>query len=180
VMSFVRKHPVVVFFALAYGLSWAYWLLLATAGTRIGPGSSSTHFPGLLGPAVAAFTVTGLTDGKRGIVALARRCVLVSRPTGVCGCMHSAPFCSFSRRCSRQARRAWSCRRSPTLRCTRVCRHSGFLSSWARHRVQRLRGRNWAARFRASAATAAVWAGWRHIPARGAMGDVAHADVLRR
>jgi CAAX protease family protein len=79
-MSFVRKHPVVTFFVLAYGLSWAYWIPLAIAGVRVAPGSRSTHFPGLLGPAFAAFIVTGLTDGKRGIVALARRLVLVSRP----------------------------------------------------------------------------------------------------
>ena len=79
-MSFVRKHPVVTFFVLAYGLSWAYWIPLAVAGVRVAPGSGSTHFPGLLGPAIAAFIVTGLTDGTRGIIALARRLVLVSRP----------------------------------------------------------------------------------------------------
>lgn len=79
-MSFVRKHPVVTFFVLAYGLSWAYWIPLALAGVRVAPGSQSTHFPGLLGPALAAFIVTALTEGKRGIIALARRLVLVSRP----------------------------------------------------------------------------------------------------
>jgi membrane protease YdiL (CAAX protease family) len=79
-MTFVRKHPVVTFFVLAYGLSWAYWVPLAIAGVQVGPGSRSTHFPGLLGPAFAAFIVTGTTDGKRGIVALARRLVMVSRP----------------------------------------------------------------------------------------------------
>src|SRR4051812_21288172 len=80
VMSFLRKHPLAAFFLLAYGLSWAYWIPLAIAGVRVGPGSRSTHFPGLFGPAVAAFVVTGLTDGRCGIVALARRLVLVSRP----------------------------------------------------------------------------------------------------
>jgi uncharacterized protein len=80
-MSFVRKHPIVTFFVLAYGLSWASWLPLAIAGVQVGPGSRSTHFPGLLGPAFAAFIVTGTTDGRRGISALARRLVLVSRPT---------------------------------------------------------------------------------------------------
>jgi membrane protease YdiL (CAAX protease family) len=80
-MSFVRKRPLVTFFVLAYGISWAYWIPLALRGVRVAPGSRSTHFPGLLGPAVAAFIVAGLTDGKPGIVRLARRLLLVSRPT---------------------------------------------------------------------------------------------------
>jgi membrane protease YdiL (CAAX protease family) len=79
-ISIVRKHPVVSFFVIAYGLSWAYWIPLAIAHVRVSPGSRVTHFPGLLGPALAAFIVTGLTDGMRGILALARRLVLVSRP----------------------------------------------------------------------------------------------------
>jgi uncharacterized protein len=79
-MSCVRKHPVVSFFALAYGLSWAYWIPLAVAGVRVSAGSRATHFPGLLGPALAALIVTGLTNGKAGVVALARRMIFVSRP----------------------------------------------------------------------------------------------------
>src|SRR4051794_15648624 len=31
-MSVVRTHPVLSFFLLAYGLSWAYWIPLAIAG----------------------------------------------------------------------------------------------------------------------------------------------------
>src|SRR3954468_10140985 len=82
VISTCRKHPLVTFFVLAYGLSWGYWIPLALAGVRVSAGSRSTHFPGLFGPAVAAFVVAGLTNGKHGIVALARRFVLVSRPIG--------------------------------------------------------------------------------------------------
>jgi membrane protease YdiL (CAAX protease family) len=71
----------VSFFVLAYGLSWAYWIPLAVAGVRTAPGSSATHEPGLLGPALAAFIITGLTEGRSGIVAFGKRLVLVSRPT---------------------------------------------------------------------------------------------------
>jgi len=81
VVTFVRRNPVVRFFVLAYGLSWAYWIPLALAGVRTAPGSNATHEPGLLGPALAAFIVTGLTKGRAGVVALAKRLVLVSRPT---------------------------------------------------------------------------------------------------
>ena len=69
-ISIVRKHPVVSFFVIAYGLSWAYWIPLAIARVHVSPGSRVTHFPGLLGPALAAFIVTGLTDGMRGILGL--------------------------------------------------------------------------------------------------------------
>jgi hypothetical protein len=64
VTSSAGKHPVVTFFVLAYGRSWAYWFPLALAGVRVSPGFPSTHFPGLFGPAAAAFIVAGLTDGK--------------------------------------------------------------------------------------------------------------------
>ena len=80
-MTFVRRHPLVSFFVLAYGLSWAYWIPLALAGVRTAPGSSTTHEPGLLGPALAAFIITGLTEGRSGVMAFAKRLVLISRPT---------------------------------------------------------------------------------------------------
>ena len=80
-MTFVRRNPLVSFFVLAYGLSWAYWIPLALAGVRTAPGSVSTHEPGLLGPALAACIVTGLTQGKAGVVALAGRLLFISRPT---------------------------------------------------------------------------------------------------
>ena len=60
------------FFVPAYGLSWAYWIPLALAGIRTAPGSTATHEPGLLGPALAAFIVTGLTQGRVGLASLAR------------------------------------------------------------------------------------------------------------
>ena len=80
-MTLVTAKPLLSFFVLAYGLSWAYWIPLALAGIRTAPGSTATHEPGLLGPALAAFIVTGLTQGRVGLAALARRLVLVSRPT---------------------------------------------------------------------------------------------------
>ena len=80
-MTFVRRNPLVSFFVLAYGLSWAYWIPLALAGVRTAPGSITTHEPGLLGPALAAFIVTGLTQGRAGLVALAGRLLFISRPT---------------------------------------------------------------------------------------------------
>jgi membrane protease YdiL (CAAX protease family) len=81
-MSFLQRHPLFSFFAIAYGLSWSYWVPLALAGVRVAPGSSATHFPGLLGPALAAFIVTFAVDGTAGVRALVRRMFLVTAPLG--------------------------------------------------------------------------------------------------
>lgn len=54
----------VIFFALAYGLSWSWWIPLAVGGAHVGPGSLPTHIPGLLGPALAALWVAWVIDGK--------------------------------------------------------------------------------------------------------------------
>lgn len=78
----VRRAPLLSFFVLAYALSWAYWVPLLVTGQRVAPGSSTTHFPGLAGPAIAACIVEGLCHGWPGLRALLKRLVLVSRPTG--------------------------------------------------------------------------------------------------
>lgn len=80
-MKTVRRHPLLSFFVLAYGFSWAYWIPLALAGVRTAPGSTATHVPGLLGPALAALIITGVTEGRAGVVSFAKRLVCVSRPT---------------------------------------------------------------------------------------------------
>jgi hypothetical protein len=44
------------------GLTWAWWLPLAVAGRTVTQGDGwPTHFPGLLGPALAALLVTVVT-----------------------------------------------------------------------------------------------------------------------
>ena len=75
----LRQHPLVAFFALAYGLSWLVWLpyVLSRNGLRVLPISypvviGTTQvlgiLPGLyLGPVTAAIVVTALTEGRRGL-----------------------------------------------------------------------------------------------------------------
>lgn len=77
---FVRRHPIASFVVLAYALSWANWIPLLLRGARVVPGGSVTHFPGLLGPAVAAFVIVTLAEGSAGVARLLRRMVLVSNP----------------------------------------------------------------------------------------------------
>jgi membrane protease YdiL (CAAX protease family) len=75
-VRYVRRHPLACFFVLAYVLSWSYWLPLAFTGQIVMPGSGNpTHFPGLLGPALAALAITAVTQGRGGLRDLGRRMV---------------------------------------------------------------------------------------------------------
>jgi len=53
-----------MFFVLAYGLSWLWWMPLAVGGALVRSGLLPTHIPGLLGPALAALWVAWAIDGK--------------------------------------------------------------------------------------------------------------------
>lgn len=58
----------IVFFVLAYGISWAWTIPLAVTGRSVLQGEGwPTHLPGLLGPLIAAFAVTGWTTGRTGV-----------------------------------------------------------------------------------------------------------------
>jgi len=64
------------FIALAYGISWAWTFPLAAVGDTIDKGRGwPTHAPALLGPAVAAFIVTGWLSGRTGLADLLARMV---------------------------------------------------------------------------------------------------------
>lgn len=76
----IRQFPTTSFFVLAYGISWAWWIPMLVTGQRVAPGSSTTHFPGLLGPALAAVIVQAVRHGVPGLHALWRRAILVSKP----------------------------------------------------------------------------------------------------
>ena len=57
----VRDRPLLAFLVLAICLSWAWWLPIAlTGGTR-------SHFPGLLGPLLAAVVVSAVCEGRPGL-----------------------------------------------------------------------------------------------------------------
>jgi membrane protease YdiL (CAAX protease family) len=65
----VRRHPLAAYFALAFACSWGYWIPVAAAGGR------PSHFPGLLGPMLAAVLVTGVSQGRPGLRDLGSRMV---------------------------------------------------------------------------------------------------------
>jgi len=65
----MRKHPLVTYFVLAYGFSWAVHIPLALSahGLLAAPLPPGPHFAGAYGPALAAFAVTGITLGAPGL-----------------------------------------------------------------------------------------------------------------
>ncbi|MDP2480955.1 MAG: CPBP family intramembrane metalloprotease [Candidatus Palauibacterales bacterium] len=79
--ALVRRHRVATFVVLAYAFSWADWIPLLLRGERVPAGGTVTHFPGLLGPAVAALLVTAVAEGRAGPGRLLRRMRRVSKPT---------------------------------------------------------------------------------------------------
>ena len=56
-----RDRVLVAYLGLAFLVSWAYWVPVVLAG------GTASHYPGLLGPLVAAVVVTAATDGRTGL-----------------------------------------------------------------------------------------------------------------
>jgi uncharacterized protein len=73
VMRALRRHPLVLFFGISYGIRWAYELVVFVILGRRPIGLLIV--PALLGPSVAAWTATALIDGREGIERLRRRYV---------------------------------------------------------------------------------------------------------
>jgi len=69
-------RALVVFFALAYALSWSWVIPLAAAHQIVRRGEGwPTHYPALFGPAIAAVAVTAWTMGRPGVRDLLARMV---------------------------------------------------------------------------------------------------------
>jgi uncharacterized protein len=71
--AWVTKHPALSFYMLTLTLSWGYWLTLLAQGGRVMPGSTVTHFPGLLGPMLAAIIITAVIGGHQALQELVDR-----------------------------------------------------------------------------------------------------------
>lgn len=68
--TWIAKRPAASFYVLTLTLSWGYWLTLLAQGRRVEHGSAVTHFPGLLGPMLAAMAVTAAIGGRRALIEL--------------------------------------------------------------------------------------------------------------
>lgn len=71
--SWIANRPVAAFFILAILFSWTCWFSLISRGLQVGRGSEASHFPGLLGPLLAAFAMSAVRDGRAGPLNLFRR-----------------------------------------------------------------------------------------------------------
>ena len=69
-VQLARRHPLTVFFVLAYALTWAVWIPRAL-GVQVGVvGQAWTWMP-----AIAAFAAAALTGGRAAVSDLGRRLV---------------------------------------------------------------------------------------------------------
>jgi CAAX protease family protein len=75
-VQIMRQHPLLFYFLIAFGLTWAYELLVF--GVLHISFSSSLLWPLLLtlGPTLSAFLMSAVTQGRVGILQLLRRYVL--------------------------------------------------------------------------------------------------------
>lgn len=71
--AFVRRHRLASYLAVAAAVSWSWWVAMALDGQIVRPGGTTSHFPGLFGPMIAAFAVAVLADGLCGARDLAGR-----------------------------------------------------------------------------------------------------------
>jgi len=72
-LKLLNRHPFAAYCVLAFALSWAAWLPIVFAGQSVGVGVRPSHFPGLLGPMLAALIITASTGGRIGLRELLAR-----------------------------------------------------------------------------------------------------------
>jgi len=68
ITPFIKRHPLVVYFVLAYALAWMLIPLVVSVSVAFG-------LLALFGPAIAAIVVTGVVEGRSGVKQLLRRAV---------------------------------------------------------------------------------------------------------
>ncbi len=67
ISSFIKRHPVLTYFALTFALSWGSWLLLTGgAPMRSDPRFMFIVLAAPVAPAIAGLLMTGLTAGRAG------------------------------------------------------------------------------------------------------------------
>jgi len=95
--TWIAKRPVVTYYLLALVLSWGYWITLIAQGKQVTAGSSTTHLPGLMGPALAAIIVTAWLDGGHGLRELFSRIVRIRAawPWGIVAALSPLPIAAL-------------------------------------------------------------------------------------
>ncbi len=79
IKTFIKRHPVAIYYAFVFAISWGGILILAGPGGIPGTAAQvQTLFPFMLlvlfaGPSVASILLTGLIDGRAGLRELRAR-----------------------------------------------------------------------------------------------------------
>lgn len=68
ITSFIKSHPLIAYFVLAYALAWTLIPLVVSVSVAFG-------LLALFGPTIAAITVTGIVEGRSGVKQLLQRIV---------------------------------------------------------------------------------------------------------
>ena len=67
IKTFIRKQPLLIYFALVFALSWGPWILITGgAPMRSDPRFMIIVLAGPIAPALAGLLMTGLTAGRAG------------------------------------------------------------------------------------------------------------------
>lgn len=92
--SWIHRWPVTTCYLMTIILSWSYWIALIALGKVVTPGSTVSHLPGLLGPALAAFIVTAYLQGTKGIKELLGRIIRLRSawPWGIVAALSPIPM----------------------------------------------------------------------------------------
>lgn len=77
-IAILRRHPLISYFALAYGITWSGILVVGGAARLLGQAVPASQFPlvmlaMLLGPSVAGIAMTAATGGRPGLGDLGAR-----------------------------------------------------------------------------------------------------------
>ncbi len=97
----MQRHPLFFFYLMAYAFAWPAWLVpvLAQKGRPLWPIHMTlitmiiADLAPFVGPTLSAFIMTGITEGKSGLVACgAAMCSGASASRGTCLCSSASPL----------------------------------------------------------------------------------------
>ncbi|HET8841172.1 MAG TPA: hypothetical protein VFN35_06860 [Ktedonobacteraceae bacterium] len=75
-LGLIRRHPLFLYFLLAFAWTWS-WYILGFSVFHLSPEVTElVTIPAPFGPAISAFLLVGLTEGKTGVLRLLRRFLL--------------------------------------------------------------------------------------------------------
>ena len=69
----LRRHPIALYLAITFAVTWGVWLSLLAAGRVVTVGFAPLYLVGLFGPLIGAVVTTAIVGRRRGMRSLVRR-----------------------------------------------------------------------------------------------------------